>query len=534
MPKFNFSEIISDIKEKHGASLSDISRLTNINKVSLSLANNNKIRNLKNISKLIKLQKVDYRVKNKDRKNFIIKRGKRIFVNIFSILPQKTHSNHILYARKHNKNLIVWYRPKNINKIELVLPQFMILDERFFENLGLSVGDATININKRNTHYNFGNTNLKLVIRIKDWLKKYFNISEEKFNFFIISKTQPKEFLDYAQRKLQKKIKVYYSKRHGKPTLTLQLSSSIFIALHKSLFEELKCITLKSKKFREAFLRGLFAAEGHIKHSKYGTIESITFAYNPKIETYLANFVVKCLELEDVKAKHNNKGTVYVCGYENMLKLFNKNLYSIHRKKEEKFINLCRNAIFSIFLNSSALKRLKLFSQLDIAKYIDCNQASISSWLSQKNGIRIGLFIRIFKLLKLKRKNLINNIDLIKVANSTVKDKKSIKFLLSFYKFEESDGKIKLNENRKLGINSTLFFYLYYINLSLKENGYISTRYVSNLINRPLITVQQRIKDYVNKGLLKPLKFYYREGYRYKLTDYGLKTLKNLSEIYSI
>lgn len=514
MKKTSISEIIGQAIDNHGFSLSQTKTMAKAD--------------------LRRLARTTHKIEHIGGGPAIVRFDGMAHLDVMNALPTSTHAGYPLYAEPGGNNINVWYRPQSIGRVMLRMTRYIALNEDFFENLGLSVGDATLNIGKRNTHYNFGNTNPELVKRITDWLNTRFGMPPDKLSFFIIKKGQDISFDRKVRGLFGRDIKSYCSARHGKPTLTVQLSSAIFIALHRAMFGRLKYFIKGSGTARRAFLRGLFAAEGHIKHSRYSTIESVQFAYNPWRERLLARFVRACLVAENVKAIDNGRGTLYVCGYPNMLKLYRSGIFRMHAEKEQKFIKLCSNAMFSIFLDGRALERLKRFSQLDIAKAIGCCQSAVSNWIAGEDGIRINFMSKVFPLLGPSRDALLNHIKYLKVTNSTVQKKPDISFLLSFHKFKQGNGKIKLNTKGKLGVTATQYFFLHHIAKCKKERGFISARAVSTCMSARMGTVQQRISDYVGRGWMRTGGYHYREGYHYRLTDSGLRQLRRLSGLYEL
>src|SRR3989338_1127418 len=151
-----------------------------------------------------------------------------------------------------------------------------------------------------------------------------------------------------------------------------------FQLIYLKLFDILQHKMILNNNYRRLFLKGLFAAEGHIKHSIYKTIESIAFSFNPKTEIKLARFIQICLKKEGIETKIRNDA-VYFCGYENMLKFYLLGIMDLHKDKKEKFVRLSKNANVVVHFNNNLLDRLRnKISQRKLAKYLGCSQSTLS------------------------------------------------------------------------------------------------------------------------------------------------------------
>ncbi|MBU1703865.1 MAG: hypothetical protein KJ922_00710, partial [Nanoarchaeota archaeon] len=120
-----------------------------------------------------------------------------------------------------------------------------------------------------------------------------------------------------------------------------------------------------------------------MKHSIYSTIENISYSYNPKTESGLAQFVASCLFEEKISCKDNLKGTLYFCGYENMIIFFRKGLMDLHTQKRMKFLRLIKNSRFSLHFRSGTLCSLRQISQSKLAKSLGTSQSGVCKMLAQ-------------------------------------------------------------------------------------------------------------------------------------------------------
>lgn len=331
-------------------------------------------------------------------------------INILDILPKTNRRGYPFYSKLMGDNIFLSYKTLGRGK-SYYFPNKLILDEEFFIGFSLSLGDGLNNPSIRNTHYNFSNNNYGLVKLIYDWLIKYFNINEKDFQFFLFSKDQDNtnsiNNITTMFNISKSLIKTYFSDRHDKDTLTIQMSNPIFQSIYLNLFIKLQKIIINNRKFRLAFLKGLFAAEGHMKHSKYNTIESINYSYNPKTELELAEFIQECLSRESIKNRNNETGTVYICGYQNLIRFYLLGTMDLHKKKRNKLLKLIKNTKFILYFQQNSLSTLRNINQNKLAKILHCSQPCISKLLSKN-------YLSLKNLEVLNSKNLLNKEMLLK------------------------------------------------------------------------------------------------------------------------
>lgn len=468
----------------------------------------------------------------------IFSKNNKEYLETIGIIPQKSRYQFPFFYREIDRNyVLVWYQPKTRKKTEFLFHKAIELNDFFFVGLGLSAGDGLNNPNIRNTHYVFANTNFKLVYFIYGWLETYLNVPKKNIQLFLIIPRDKSSLKTYITNKVNKKfpkkdIRVYVKNRSKNPSLYLQVGNSVFQSFYLNLFKILKNIIIEKVEYRRAFLKGLFAAEGHVKHSVYGTIESIGFAFNPKEEVELANFVLESLNKEGIKSKINeDAGYLYFCGYENMLRFFLLGIMDLHQEKRNKFIELVKTAQLSLHLKKPLLNKIKQFSQLEMGRSLGYSQSSVSNWLN-KGYMNIEVFEKIFSIFNINKDELISNIKYIGVSTTKIKDKESIKFLLSFYKFQNNEFRIKVDRNVKT--NQPLLFSILgsIINASRKENK-ICLSTVAKYSHLSKITIQQRLRKLKQASYLK---FIRMDGLSkvYEMTRKGHLKYKYLERLYEI
>ncbi|MDO8555639.1 MAG: LAGLIDADG family homing endonuclease [Nanoarchaeota archaeon] len=352
---------------------------------------------------------------------------KKIFcLNFF---PERYKDGPVIQRKVFGNRIRFFYKQKrgNYNSCTLLLAKEIILDEMFFVCLGLSIGDGTNNPGSRSLHYNFCNTNFDLINLIYQWLKDYFLI-EEKIQFSVttpITKIEQftNESLPPLLKNSKKVFKIYKRDRNKKDIIMIQVGNTIFQYFYLNLFNKLKDNILENKVARRAFLKGLFAAEGHVKHSVYGTIESISFAFNNQTEKELAEFVRKCLKKEDIQSKII-AGEIYFCGYEQMTQFYTLGLMDTHKGKKEKFLKLCKNAKICVYFKKSSINSLWKETQHKLAKKWGVCQPMVNRY---KKGNFLSLNIA---KINFKRNELLKKLAYIKVRSSTINKTNCIEFFI--------------------------------------------------------------------------------------------------------
>ncbi len=345
------------------------------------------------------------------------------------LLPKCSFSGFPLNHRKESDKLYVWYRkPQGGKIVEFRFPKTIDINKEFIKDLALCLGDGLNNPNKKNTHCSFSNKNIDLIKLVYGWWQD-LGVPKEKINVYAFANSQSniKSIKNKIATELNcKSIKVYTSDRHKSFTVFIQSGNSIFQSFYLNLFNKLKKDISTNSELRRAFLAGLFAAEGHVKHSIYGTLESISYSFNPKTEYKIAKFVKLCLKKENIISKIS-EGLIYFCNYEQMLRFFLLGITKLHNDKENKFKHLCKNIDLTIHFKNGFLNQLDYLSQIKLAKELGCSQSTISQNIKNKR-FNLNLFKSAFP--KFTNKEIIKNIDFAYVRTSKIENKETINFLI--------------------------------------------------------------------------------------------------------
>ncbi len=421
--------LIETILLNQGISLSELSRKIPVPFWTLWQAKNGDKNYLtsKHLQRLHTLAtKPSYLLKHTSQ--FLINMNKKSFLNVSSILPPKSRTGFPVYVQFKKKKMRVWYQPKSRKYAEITLPSYISFDEFFIAGLGLSVGDGLNNPNLRNMHYTFANTNLSLVKHILHWLNHYFQIPEHNLQFYVfipLGMNAQGELTNISQTLgvNVNRLNFYMKERHRKPSVMIQLSNAVFQCFYLELFDKLKNVIFENDLYRRWFLKGLFAAEGHVKHSEYGTIESLQFSFNPKTEKTLIAFVQQCLKKEGLRSKANKRGAVYLCDYNNMIKLYLLGILDLHKDKKEKFLRLCKNAQLQVHFKPGIVNKLITQSQSKMAEEWNVSQTSISHY-NTENRLDFRLAQQFFG-----KKELLQKMRYLKVHTNILKEREAMRFM---------------------------------------------------------------------------------------------------------
>ncbi len=354
-------------------------------------------------------------------------------INLKQVIPKITRKGYKVEFKENKNNLSLRYKAGS-RTVELVTQKELNLDYKFFEGLGLAIGDGLNYPSINNPHFNFANTNFKVIKKMDIWIKK-FKVKRIFYALNIPLKCKDQKTIKSALTELnltRSQIKVYRLERTKRPSIMIQVSG-MFQHIYLNLFSYFKEYILNNKEARRAFISGLFAAEGHVKHSVYGTPETIMFTFNAKKEKELALFVKKCLKKEEINSKikigRRCSLTVYFTDYNNMLRFYLMGGLDSSEQKKEKFLSLLNNAKIDVHIKGDSLNILKT-KQIKMAHFLSCSQANVSKIRTRKS-----ITLSHLKMLSLYSKILKSPEKYVKyltVSNCYIQNPKLIAFLLKF------------------------------------------------------------------------------------------------------
>lgn len=311
-----------------------------------------------------------------------------MFLDVVSLLPKGWIWSAV------DENLIdVWYEAKrgNYNRKHFVVPRKILLNEQFYEGLGLYLGDGDMN-RKDKSHLTYASRDKDIALHALNFLRDCFNVSEKDITFTVHYRTENSSLVqEWAQllNIAEKKIFSRFSNRHKAEAISIQVNGVVFrklfeIIVEKTLFFDF----LSDVTLRRALLRGLFAAEGNVGIDyleKKPFISQITFALHIN-EDHIAQLITSILDLELVSytitnTERDNSKEVIIYNWENYRKLWSIALFDLCERKKQKFISIFTNLRVYCFLEDDY--RRYLFSaqnlfQREIAELIGSWQGNVS------------------------------------------------------------------------------------------------------------------------------------------------------------
>jgi hypothetical protein len=341
-------------------------------------------------------------------------------ISILKLIPKdwtiREVSNYLEVSyktKRGNKNL----QPKPVK-----FSKHIEIDKNLVEGLALYSGDGSFQENKM--HASFVSKD-KDIMQF-EWLffKNRFGLSHKdvscklsyrKYNPKII--TDWSELLDIPEHR----FRVKYSIRHRQEAMQLQINRSVFRRVFESIKNEvLNSNFLENKELRRGFLRGLFAAEGHIGLAKDSPKPYINYmSYHLSIyEDKLAKCITSALSLEGIRNKMIKRESdhsieIRIIGWDNYWKLWRARTFDICERKKAKFLTVAKNLEVNCALEKNF--RVKLFAQTnltqkELAKHLDSWQGNVCKMISGEIGISIDRLLKLSELSNIKLGKIKENI----------------------------------------------------------------------------------------------------------------------------
>lgn len=341
---------------------------------------------------------------------------------------------HWIWKPLDKHRVCVSYQAKrgNCNRKSFILPNTYKVDKQFMEALGLYLGDGDFN-SKEKRHLTFCSKDKELATFFLDFLRNYFLIKNNDLTILVQYKKQNKHLKQEWSKALKiekNKIATRFSNRHRDEACHIQVNGVVFRKIFEKIIHNVLSTTfLRKTDLRRAFLRGLFAAEGSVGIDyleKKPYISQIT--YNLSLfEESLKEFICRGLELENIHYKifRDEKDTsleVNIQRWDNYLKIWNIKVFDLCQRKKNKFITIAKE--LNIYLQFNDSFRKKFFAglpllQKQIAKIIDSWQANVSRTITGKHLLRIEQLIKLLAYSNTTKKEVKQNITLIRVGNLT-------------------------------------------------------------------------------------------------------------------
>gem|GEM_PF-4170105 len=229
----------------------------------------------------------------------------------------------------------------------VLLPDKIILDDKFFEGLGLQQGDGTHS--PGGCHITFTNGLYELIEHQLGWFNR---LGIHLSSIRIYPEIPAGKLEDFAR--IKRRLKVVgvsnYQVRNGKFSKENNaINVLIQIVVHNRLFKfiylymlsDLRKVMLENKQHTADYLKGIIAAEGCIRlDSKSFIVGSVKISAS---STERRAFYKLCLAKLGISASKDErtKGSeaVVITNYKNFKLIHGLGLLSLHPIKQEKFIN---------------------------------------------------------------------------------------------------------------------------------------------------------------------------------------------------
>jgi len=259
--------------------------------------------------------------------------------DLVTLLPLQTSTGRDIIAENHQDKLNLhvprskkWGGGRESKKI--TVNRFVVLDELFFEGLGLWVGEG----GKSKGIY-FGNTSQELMLRFLEFVEKKLGLSREMFKVTVNSPRCEADLKERWSKILQIPMVnftgVCLDTRINHEYAQVYLNSIILVELVKNLQEKLGQTISSTKECAVSFLRGMFAAEGQVALRRPSSFH-VTFS---STDLELVSFLKQCLQLVDISSgKYMSNGRKFpIYGYKNLKRFRELGIHTLHPEKRTKF-----------------------------------------------------------------------------------------------------------------------------------------------------------------------------------------------------
>jgi len=263
-------------------------------------------------------------------------------IDLLDLLPQKTERGREIIVEGESEKLILyvprskkWGGGRESKKI--VIKRFVVLDELFFEGLGLWQGEG----GKRKGIY-FCNSDSRVLLHFLTFVERKLGLPRNKFKVTVCI---PNPGEDNERKKrwsktlgipLRNFTAAPIDFRIRKDNVQVYLNSIVLVELLKNVYEKLKPVIVSNVKFAAAYLRGIFAGEGCVLLKKSGVLFHVDFATKDESSVM---FYKQCLNfLEIAHGKYMKRGLKFpVYGYKNLKRFKELGIHTLHPEKRAKF-----------------------------------------------------------------------------------------------------------------------------------------------------------------------------------------------------
>jgi hypothetical protein len=345
-----------------------------------------------------------------------------------NLIAKKAFKNkELVIENLTEKKIKIWYKASHATTLKpFILTKEIEINQKLAEGIGLYCGDGNLN-SKSLRHITFTSTDHDIGKFMFNFFTKTFGISFKDITLLIYCfYNQNSEVVKNKWSKIievpKNKFKILVQHKKKKDYLEIRINSIIFGKIFRELAYFLFPLILRNSSLRQAFLRGYFAADGSIerrKNKNYFQISHINFAYHKSKETWLRDFIVKCLRAEGIKdiklklSKNKQTASIRVCKWKNFILCWKMKLFERCERKKKIFMRIVKK--MPIYLKLKRKFREKFFNSLnikqkDIKQIINCHSdGEISEILSGKHLLLLERIRRLLKFNNLSWRDVIDN-----------------------------------------------------------------------------------------------------------------------------
>ncbi len=329
-----------------------------------------------------------------------------------------------------NKSLIGYKSKYKIAQPKyIVVPNVIELDEEFVEGIGLYIGDGKLSPNDQN-HLDYITVDEDIAEFVWNFFQRRFYVNPKDVTFIIRYKegnvddlrTKWSKILDISENKFRIQNRNRYK---SKDSITIQINSRILRILFKKVVEITLAKIKNDESLRQGFLRGEFAADGKFgieKDTNTYYISEVTFCYDANKETWLRDYIIDCLKLEDVTKFHSIPGYIRITGWENYIKFWKIGLLDRCSRKKNKFLKVIKQMNVRLEIDRNRLQKLIANTNLSkesIRKELNLHRTNINRVLRVEQLLTLEQIDKLLQLSKSAWSEVLENINKIRIGRLT-------------------------------------------------------------------------------------------------------------------
>jgi len=265
-----------------------------------------------------------------------------IILDVYNILPQNFERKELMKEIIENGRIRFWLKSKGKghDSKKFVVNRFILLDDLFFEGLGLWQGEGS-----KSKGLYFGNNCPALINHFLNFVEEKLGIRRDEFRVTVNSPNlNRKEELikerwsELLRIPVKNFTNVCYDTRIRKEYVQVYINGIALLCLIKTLHERLSKTISRIITYAASYIRGIIASEGSIHLKKSGVLSHVAIS-TKNLEDI--KFYKICLTTLGIKStKYQEKRCAFpIYGKRNFIKMLDLDLVSLHPEKKVKFEN---------------------------------------------------------------------------------------------------------------------------------------------------------------------------------------------------